>query len=273
MDVEISASEKYQSSYPPIIQELIINHDFLVEVRGVFEEDQIIVDPKQRLTHGHGHSRSEMYVIKHGRLERILDAITHPKNEEQVISFAQDASKHNVCLIPFGGGTNVSQALECPHDERRMVVSVDMRRMNRIIWIDPINRMACIEAGAVGRHIMEDLAKYGLMMGHEPDSVEFSTLGGWIATKASGMKKNKYGNIEDLILDVSVVTVNRTLKRSEVLPREFIGSDARSLMFGSEGTLGIIILAVVKLFPLPEVQHYGSVLFPSFEDGLAFMYA
>jgi alkyldihydroxyacetonephosphate synthase len=145
--------------------------------------------------------------------------------------------------------------------------------MNRIMWINPINRMACIEAGAVGRHIMEDLVKYGLTMGHEPDSVEFSTLGGWIATNASGMKKNKYGNIEDLILDFSVVTVNGTLTRAEVLPRESIGSDVRSLMFGSERTLGIITSAVVKLFPLPEIQHYGSVLFPSLEDGVAFMYA
>jgi alkyldihydroxyacetonephosphate synthase len=273
MDVEISAAEKYQSSYPPIIPEPNINHDFLAGVRGVFEEDQIIVDPKHRLRHGHGHSQSEMYAIKHGHLERVPDAVIYPKNEEQVSSLVQAASKHNVCLIPFGGGTNVSEALECPHNEKRMIVSVDMRRMNRIIWIDPINRMACIEAGAVGRHIMEDLAVYGLTMGHEPDSVEFSTLGGWIATNASGMKKNKYGNIEDLILDISVVAVNGTLKRAEFLPRESTGSDVRNLMFGSEGTLGIITSAVVKLSLLPEVQHYGSVLFSSFEDGVAFMYA
>jgi alkyldihydroxyacetonephosphate synthase len=190
MDVEISAAEKYQSSYPPIIPESIINRDFLVEERGVIEEDQIVLDPKQRLRHGHGHSQSEMYAIKHGHLERVPDAIIYPKNEEQVASLVQAASKHSVCLIPFGGGTNVSEALKCPQDEMRMIVSVDMRRMNRIVWIDPINRMVCIEAGAVGRHIMEDIAKYDLTMGHEPDSVEFSTLGGWIATNASGMKKN-----------------------------------------------------------------------------------
>jgi alkyldihydroxyacetonephosphate synthase len=153
-----------------------------------------------------------------------------------------------------------------------MIVSMDMRHMHRIPWIDPVNKMACIKGGAVGRHIMEDLAKYGLTMGHEPDSVEFSTLGGWIVTNASGMKKNKYGNIDDLILDVSVVTVNRTLKRAETLPREPVGSDVRNLMFGSEGSLDITP-AVVKLFPLSEVQHYGSVLFSSFEDSVAFIYA
>jgi alkyldihydroxyacetonephosphate synthase len=87
------------------------------------------------------------------------------------------------------------------------------------------------------------------------------------------MKKNKYGNIEDLILDVSVVTVNGMLKRAETPPRESVGSDVRNLMFGSEGSLGIITWAIVKLFPLPEVQRYCSVLFPPFEDSIAFIYA
>lgn len=132
--------------------------------------------------------------------------------------------------------------------------------------------MACVEAGAVGRHIMETLAKEGFTMGHEPDSVEFSTLGGWIATNASGMKRNKYGNIEDLVLDVNLVTTTGELKRPEPLPRESVGIDPRKLVFGSEGNLGIITSAIVKIFPLPAVQRYGSVLFPSFEHGVAFMY-
>ncbi len=90
--------------------------------------------------------------------------------------------------------------------------------MNRILWIDHANMLACIQAGAVGRDIMARLKEHGVTMGHEPDSVEFSTLGGWIATNASGMKKNRYGNIEDLVLDVNVVTASGTLERSS-LPR------------------------------------------------------
>jgi alkyldihydroxyacetonephosphate synthase len=131
--------------------------------------------------------------------------------------------------------------------------------------------MACIQAGAIGRNIAAQLRTYGYTMGHEPDSVEFSTLGGWIATNASGMKKNKYGNIEDLVLDVTVATADGKLDRAICVPRESIGSDLRRLLFGSEGTLGIITSAVVKIFPLPEVQAYGSVLFPTFEDGFAFV--
>ena len=181
------------------------------------------------------------------------------------------AKVHNVVLIPFGGGTNVTDALRCRESENRAIISVDMRRMNRILWIDPENMMACIEAGAVGRHIMQSLEQYGFTMGHEPDSVEFSTLGGWIATNASGMKKNKYGNIEDIVLDVTVAALDGKLERKTPAPRESVGMDSRRLMFGSEGSLGIITSAIVKLFPLPEAQIYGSVLFPSYQDGYEFM--
>jgi alkyldihydroxyacetonephosphate synthase len=147
-----------------------------------------------------------------------------------------------------------------------------MQRMNRILWIDPANRMARIQAGAVGRRIADQLEEYGFTMGHEPDSVEFSTLGGWVATHASGMKKNRYGNIEDLVLDVHVATPHGVLERSGVAPRESVGVDPRRWIYGSEGNLGIITSAVIKIFPLPEVQSHGSVIFPSYEDGIAFMY-
>jgi len=80
-----------------------------------------------------------------------------------------------------------------------MIVSLDMSRMNRIKWVDKINMMACIEAGIMGQDLERELKNYGVVIGHEPDSVEFSTLGGWISTRASGMKKNVYGNIEDIV--------------------------------------------------------------------------
>ena len=272
MDVDIRPEETNPSNYPPDIPEAMANPEFLREVREFLEEDQITDDAQLRLRRGHGHTQGEMYNIKYGVLSRVPDLIIYPNNEEQVSAIVKAALQHDVSLIPYGGGTNVTEALLCPTDEERTIVSVDMSRMNRILWIDPTNRMARIEAGAVGRHIMAQLESYGFTMGHEPDSVEFSTLGGWIATYASGMKKNRYGNIEDLVLDINVVTAKGMLTRSSVVPRESIGSDPRRWIFGSEGNLGIITSAVVKLFSSPEVQRYGSILFPSFEDGVSFMY-
>lgn len=271
LGIELDPADVHRNSYPTAIPEPVEAPEFITEIRRFLNEDQISSDGENRLRHGHGHTQEEMFAIKHFGIKRIPDLVVYPENEQQVAELIKIAGAHAVSLIPFGGGTNVTDALRCRENEKRFVVSVDMRRMNRVLWLDTENMMARIEAGAVGRHIMEQLAKYGFTMGHEPDSVEFSTLGGWIATNASGMKKNKYGNIEDLVLDVTVAASDGRLERKTPAPRESVGSDLRRLMFGSEGTLGIITSAVVKLFPLPEAQVYGSVLFPTYEDGFEFM--
>ena len=259
-------------SYPTTIPDPQVSSAFVNDLKQFLRPDQLDKAGEMRLRHGHGHTQEEMYSIKYTRLGRIPDIVVYPESEAEVVNLVEAAKKHGVSLIPYGGGTNVTDALRCDTREQRTIASVDMRRMNRILWIDRTNMMACIEAGAVGRNIMRELEKYGVTMGHEPDSVEFSTLGGWIATNASGMKKNRYGNIEDLVLDVVVVTASGKLERTSASPRESVGLDLRRLIFGSEGTLGIITAAVVKIFPLPGVQKYGSVLFPTFEHGFAFMY-
>jgi len=270
--IDLDAKDRFEPNYPPEVPPSIENARFLTEITKFLSAGQIERDVDSRVRHGHGHTQEEMFAIKYGKIGRVPDVVVFPETQEQVASLITVAKDTEVILIPFGGGTNVTDALRCRENESRMIVSVDMRRMNRILWIDKENMMACIEAGAVGRHIMSQLENHGVTMGHEPDSVEFSTLGGWVATNASGMKKNKYGNIEDIVVDMTVATADGTLKRLNQAPRESVGSDIRRLMFGSEGTLGIVTSAVVKLFPLPESQEYGSVLFPNYEAGYAFMH-
>jgi alkyldihydroxyacetonephosphate synthase len=246
--------------------------EFLEALGSILNPDQVVTEPGVRLRHGHGHTVAEIEAIRGEGLPRVPDYVLFPATEEEVIGIVKAASRTGVVLIPYGGGTNVTEALRCLPYEERAIVSVDMSRMDRIEWIDPANRMAKIQAGAAGRLIQAQLASHGFTMGHEPDSVEFSTLGGWIATNASGMKKNRYGNIEDILLDVTVVSAHGKLERSQVVPRESIGLDPKLWVIGSEGSLGIITSAVVKLFPLPDERRYGSVIFRTFEDGLAFMY-
>jgi alkyldihydroxyacetonephosphate synthase len=271
LQINVNAKDVNQPHYPTLIPEPQIAPEFLADLQKFLSTTQIDTNGEVRLRHGHGHTQEEMYAIKYGRLGRIPDLVLYPEAENQVVQLVEAAKRHNAVVIPYGGGTNVTDALRCDPSEKRTIVSVDMRRMNGILWIDRENMMASIEAGAAGRQIMDELKKYGVTMGHEPDSVEFSTLGGWVATNASGMKKNRYGNIEDLVLDVTVVTADGKLERTSAPPRESIGVDLRRLMFGSEGTLGIVTSAIVKIFPLPEVQKYGSILFPTFEQGFNFM--
>jgi alkyldihydroxyacetonephosphate synthase len=272
LECDVSPKDINQPNYPTSIPEPRIQPEFLTHLQKFLDPDQIDTSGEIRLRHGHGHTQEEMYAIKYTQLGRIPDLVVYPESEAHVTKLIEAATAHNASLIPYGGGTNVTDALRCNEQDTRTTVSVDMHRMSRILWVDRQNMMACIEAGAVGRNIITELKKQGVTMGHEPDSVEFSTLGGWIATNASGMKKNRYGNIEDLVLDVTVATAAGKLERTSASPRESVGLDLRRLMFGSEGTLGIVTSAIVKIFPLPEVQEYGSVLFPTFEDGFQFMY-
>ncbi len=271
LEIPFDPQDVFRSSYPTEIPPPLENAELLREIKKTFADRQISTDGPTRLRHGHGQTQEEMYEIKYGRLERIPDLVVYPEAEEQIAPLIEAAKRHHAVLIPFGGGTNVTDALRCEAGEKRFIVSVDMRRMNRIRWIDKTNHMASIEAGALGRDIAAQLQTYGFTMGHEPDSLEFSSLGGWIATNASGMKKNKYGNIEDLVLDVTVATASGKLERAKCSPRESMGVDLRRLLFGSEGTLGLITSAVVKLFPLPEAQAFGSILFPTLEAGVEFM--
>jgi alkyldihydroxyacetonephosphate synthase len=132
--------------------------------------------------------------------------------------------------------------------------------------------MACIQAGVMGTDLERQLKAYGVVLGHEPDSHEFSTLGGWISTRASGMKKNTYGNIEDIVVNITIVTPKGTYQKSSLWPRISNGPDLNHLVMGSEGNYGIITEAVLRVRPIPEVKIYDSILFYDFEQGIKFMY-
>ena len=158
-------------------------------------------------------------------------------------------------------------------NERRMIVSVDMGRMNQIRWVDKENNMACIGAGISGQDLERDLKKYGVCSGHEPDSSEFSTLGGWISTRASGMKKNTYGNIEDMLCNMTYITPTGTYTKSNLWPRISNGPDMHNIVMGSEGNFGIITEAVIRVRPIPQVKIFDSVIFHNYEIGIKFMKA
>ncbi|XP_056292136.1 alkyldihydroxyacetonephosphate synthase, peroxisomal isoform X2 [Pseudoliparis swirei] len=226
-------------------------------------------DAEDRVFRAHGHCLHEIFALREGKVGRVPDLVVWPNCHNDVVRIVELACKHNVCLIPYGGGTSVSSGLECPPEETRSIVSLDTSQMNRILWIDEKNLTAHIEAGIVGQDLERLLNESGYCTGHEPDSMEFSSLGGWVATRASGMKKNSYGNIEDLVIRVKMVTPQGVIEKSCLGPRISTGPDIHHFIMGSEGTLGVVTEVTMKIRPMPEYQKYGSVVFPNFEQGVA----
>ena len=244
---------------------------FAAELSAVCEDGsfRLFTSDSERIAHCHGCTNAEVYALRWGSFKRVPDGVCYPKSHEQVEALMSLAVRHNVCLIAFGGGTSVTEALLCPDTEERPIISVDMKQMHRVKWIDVDSMLACVEGGAVGIHLDKDLASRGLCLGHEPDSREFSTIGGWVATRASGMKKNTYGNIEDVVMSVKVVTPIGTMEQGSVgAPRRSTGPNLVEMVIGSEGMLGIVTEVVVRLQPLPETTIYDSALFPDFESGV-----
>ena len=135
---------------------------------------------EERIYRCHGQSLTDTYRINFETFPRIVDLVIWPTSHEACVTIVKLANKYNVALIPVGGCTNVTEANNCESSETRMIASVDTSQMNRMLWLDKTSLLACFESGIVGQDLEKILAAEGLCCGHEPDSIEFSTLGGWV---------------------------------------------------------------------------------------------
>ncbi|HTU96158.1 MAG TPA: FAD-binding oxidoreductase [Solirubrobacteraceae bacterium] len=234
--------------------------------------DAVSVQRFDRVVHARGKSLRDLILQRRGELPRVPDAVVRPASEHQVSAVMRAALDHDAVLIPFGGGSSISGSLEAPGDETRPVISVDLARLDRLLEIDGPSRLARVQAGVSGPDLEAQLAARGYTLGHFPDSFTHSTLGGWIATRSSGMQSDRYGDIADLTKGLRVVTPSGTLVTRPV-PAMSTGPSVRQMVLGSEGRLGIITEATVQVRRLPEKRVILGYLFPTFAAGLAAMRA
>ncbi len=228
---------------------------------------QVSLDPQVRLHHAYGKSYRDLLRARSGRVDRVPDAVLFPRSRAEVEAILELANEHQVPVVPFGGGTNIVGGVEPDPTRSGMVVTISLRRMNRVLAVDPVARTARIEAGALGPELEATLNAQGFSIGHFPDSFEFSTLGGWLATRSAGMQSDAYGKIEDMVVSLTLCTPRGTLTTPNV-PRSATGADLKQVAVGSEGTLGIITDAVMRIHPI-GVREYRGLLVPGFENGIA----
>jgi alkyldihydroxyacetonephosphate synthase len=227
-------------------------------------------DAHDRVVHARGKSLRDLVRQRRGELGRIPDVVVRPGDEAAVAAVMRAALDADAVVIPFGGGTSISGSLEAPTDETRTVISVDLGRMDRLLEIDEISRLARVQAGVYGPRLEEQLNARGWTFGHYPDSFTHSTLGGWIATRSSGMQSDRYGDIADSTRGLRVVTPAGLLAVRPV-PSTSTGPSVREMVLGSEGRLGVICEATVHVRRLPKERTILGYLLPSWAASLAAM--
>jgi len=239
---------------------------------GVLGAEYVVTSDLDRVVHAFGKSLRDLVRIRASDLRRIPDVVVYPADEEQVVAVLEAVVAADAVLIPFGGGSNIAGSLEAPADETRQVVSLDMGRLNKLLAIDEESGLARIQAGALGPDLEKQLGERGWTMGHFPDSFTHSSLGGWIATRSSGMQSDKFGDIADITRALRVVQPGGTLA-TRAVPVTSTGPSVREMILGSEGRLGIITEATVQVHRKPEKRVVLGYFFPDWKRGVAAMRA
>jgi alkyldihydroxyacetonephosphate synthase len=224
-------------------------------------------DDYQRALHAYGRSYADVVRGFRGRFEHPPDVVVHPRNEDELQATLDWAVSAGAAVIPFGGGTSVVggvEAVAC--EDRAGVVTIDLKALDRVLEVDRMSLAARIQAGALGPVLEEQLGEQGLTLRHFPQSFALSTLGGWIATRAGGHFATLYTHIDDLVESIRALTPAGVWE-SRRLPGSGAGISPDRMLIGSEGTLGIITEAWVRVRPRPAHRASAPVRFPDFAAG------
>ncbi|HEY5493846.1 MAG TPA: FAD-binding oxidoreductase, partial [Candidatus Anoxymicrobiaceae bacterium] len=244
-----------------------LSKEKLASFESIVGKENVRTDKKDRVYHALGKSYRDLLRARLNQINNPPDAVVYPLNEKEVGIILKLAEDEGIAVTPFCGGSSVVGGIEPFEGSFKSAISVDLRRMDRVIKVTPESRTATFEAGIWGPQLEEELSKRGLYLGHAPESFLFSGLGGWIASRSAGRQSTGYGKIEDMVESVRMVTPRGTIETRDV-PASATGPDMVRMISGSEGTLGIITQATMKVRPLPQAYDYRGLLFKEFEGGV-----
>ncbi|MBM4429876.1 MAG: FAD-binding oxidoreductase [Chloroflexi bacterium] len=224
-------------------------------------------DATGRIAHARGQSLPDWIALRSGRIPTFPDGVAYPATGEQVRKLLSYAGQVDARLIPYGGGSSVVGHVNVlPGDAP--VLTVDLTRMNRLLALDEVSHVATFGAGVYGPDLEAQLRARNFTLGHFPQSFEFSTLGGWIVTRSNGQQSLGYGRIEAMFAGGRLESPAGTLVLPP-FPASAAGPDLREVLLGSEGRLGILTEATVRIRPVAACEEFRAVFFPDFERGQA----
>ncbi len=220
-----------------------------------------------RASHAYGKSYADVVRGFRGHFEDPPDFVAAPRDERDVERVLEWCAAARVAAIPYGGGTSVVGGVQPSVDPSyNGAISIDLRGLDRVLEVDPVSRSARIQAGASGPELERQLGEHGLTLRHFPQSFELATLGGWIATRAAGHFATVWTHIEDFVESVRALTPVGVWQ-SRRLPGSGAGVSPDRMLAGSEGTLGVIVEAWMRVQLRPTHRAGGGVRFASFARG------
>ena len=233
---------------------------------GLLGADHVRDDREARVSHALGRSYPDLVRLRSGDGSSAPDVVVRPGSAEEVAAVLSACADARAAVVPFGGGTSVVGGVEPLADGFAGAVSLDLRRLDAVAGIDRASLTARLGAGITGPEIERRLGEEGLTLGHFPQSFEYSTLGGWVATRSAGQASGGYGRIDDVVEGLRFVAPAGEIDVRE-RPASAAGPELGELLVGSEGVLGVVCDATVRVRPAPQARRFEGWSFRSFAEG------
>lgn len=239
----------------------------LAALASVVGDEGVRTDHESRIVHCIGRSTPDLLRARSGQVSDAPDAIVLPVDHGEVQKLLELCSNQKIAVVPFGGGSSVVGGLDAIAGDCSAVISLDLRRLDRMTVLDPVSQLATLQAGLRGPEAEALLEPHGFMLGHYPQSFPYATIGGFAATRSSGQASAGYGRFDAMVVALKIATPAGTLELGRS-PMNAAGPDLRQLFLGSEGTLGVITEVTMRVVPIPEVRRYEAFQLPDFASGI-----
>lgn len=241
----------------------------LAELQSICGPEHVSIADHERIMHAGGKSTPDLLRIRSGDALEAPDAVIFPADAEAIGRVLEACVTHRVAVVPFGGGTSVVGGVHPIRAGFSAAITLDLRRLDQLVELDPVSRTATLQAGMRGPDIETALQARGFTLGHVPQSHQEATLGGYVATRSAGQASTGYGRSDALVKSVALQTPTGPMVLGSAAPGSAAGPKLLDVVVGSEGTLGVITQARMKITPVPEAKAYGAWSFPSFAAGAA----
>lgn len=249
-----------------VVDESALSPEDISELKSVVGEANVLIDRVERLGRTGGMSYVDLMRRRGIGELAVPDAVVVPADPEQVQRVVEVCARRDIGLVPFGGGTSVVGGVQALRSGKPAVVVLDLVALDKLVSVDPVSRVAVLQAGVVAPHAERLLQAHGLTIGHVPQSFERATIGGFAATRSSGQASAGYGRFEDMVQGVRLATP-RGEWRLGVSPVSAAGPDLRHLVVGSEGAFGVITEVTVRVRPLPVARRYEGFVVDGWDAG------